>query len=201
MDEETKMDNLVMSSPNLIIFSTIFILFLYHFRGPIIIGVSELRIRQRGVLDVGLDVLETIRYSTETVWNMLSVFVVTPENAPDTDLTINNPRSRRKRRLLATMPGLEETSDGTLDETAMQSSSRGGDGARNLNEKAASLQRQRRPREIEPAFLNPDQYPPDWLLYHPVHGMIRREELVKINGDTQSHSSNGIEKQKRLDYG
>eukprot|EP00547_Thalassionema_nitzschioides_P015094 CAMPEP_0194240804 /NCGR_PEP_ID=MMETSP0158-20130606/6873_1 /TAXON_ID=33649 /ORGANISM="Thalassionema nitzschioides, Strain L26-B" /LENGTH=237 /DNA_ID=CAMNT_0038975589 /DNA_START=34 /DNA_END=747 /DNA_ORIENTATION=+ len=205
MDGSTKMDNLVLNSPNLIILFTISILVLYHFRGPLIVGVCELRIRQRGLLDVGLDVLETIRYSIETAWNMLSVFVVTPENATDTltDVTINNPRSRRKRRLLATMPELEETSIKNENATVIPSSTLVGNGVRNLHthdQTLASLERQKRPGEIEPAFLDPDEYPPGWLLYHPVHGMIRKEELIEINGDLQSHSSNGIGKQKQSDF-
>lgn len=152
---------------------------------------------------MGLDVLETIRYAIETAWNMLSFFVVTPENAPDTltDVTINNPRSRRKRRLLATMPELEETSDETENEMeSLPSFATGGTRNANINnEQCASLKPRQKSGEIEPAFLDPDQYPPGWLLYHPDYGIIRKEELIDRNGDAQSNSCNGIGKQNKKD--
>ena len=35
---------------------------------------------------------------------------------------------------------------------------------------------------LEPAFLNEEQYPIGWLVYHPKHGVITREKLLEMEG-------------------
>jgi len=37
--------------------------------------------------------------------------------------------------------------------------------------------------EIEPAFLNEKDYPPGWLVYHPVLGVVKKEEADQFDGD------------------
>jgi hypothetical protein len=49
-------------------------------------------------------------------------------------------------------------------------------------------QQQQQP-EIEPAFLNEQDYPPGWLVYHPVLGVVPKEQADQY--DKSSHSRQG----------
>ena len=35
---------------------------------------------------------------------------------------------------------------------------------------------------LEPTFLTEEEYPPGWLVYHPVHGVITREKALEWDG-------------------
>lgn len=41
-------------------------------------------------------------------------------------------------------------------------------------------------REIEPAFLREEDYPPGWLVYHPVHGVISKLDADKIRREGEA---------------
>jgi hypothetical protein len=42
-------------------------------------------------------------------------------------------------------------------------------------------------KEIEPAFLNEQDYPPGWLIYHPVLGVVAKEEADQYDREQHSH--------------
>ena len=41
--------------------------------------------------------------------------------------------------------------------------------------------------DIEPAFLNDQDYPPGWLVYHPLLGVVSKEDADKYDKDQQQH--------------
>ncbi|CAJ1967166.1 unnamed protein product [Cylindrotheca closterium] len=49
-------------------------------------------------------------------------------------------------------------------------------GAKEELPKRPSLKQPQPPPELEPAFLNPQDYPPGWLVYHPKLGVVAKEE-------------------------
>jgi hypothetical protein len=51
---------------------------------------------------------------------------------------------------------------------------------------------QQRPQpELEPAFLNEQDYPPGWLVYHPVLGVVPKEQADQY-GKSSSHGGGGM---------
>ena len=43
--------------------------------------------------------------------------------------------------------------------------------------------------DLPPAFENEEDYPPGWLVYHPVHGVITRERLLELErGESVTHT-------------
>ena len=43
-------------------------------------------------------------------------------------------------------------------------------------------------RDLAPAFENAEDYPPGWLMYHPVHGVITRERFLELErGESVTH--------------
>ncbi|KAL3931451.1 MAG: hypothetical protein SGBAC_011301 [Bacillariaceae sp.] len=49
-------------------------------------------------------------------------------------------------------------------------------GAAELRPTNPSLKQSQPPPELEPAFLNPEDYPPGWLVFHPELGVVAKEE-------------------------
>jgi hypothetical protein len=42
--------------------------------------------------------------------------------------------------------------------------------------------------ELEPAFLKESDYPPGWMVYHPVLGVVSKEEADKYNKGIQQQT-------------
>ena len=96
----------------------------------------------------------------------------------------NAPRGRRRnmavqasRMTTSRMPELEETDANKLQADQASISSR------NLNIKP-----------LEPAFLRDEDYPPGWLVFHPVLGVVAKVEADKFK---QEHDQNRITELKQ----
>jgi len=144
--------------------------FYYHhyFNAEPILGwLSE-----RGFLDIFLDIWETIAFYLRTVWNMLNVFLSVPDNnnGGGGGLQQNQPTTttttRRGRH--AAMPALEEPIRNGHHTPVLLEATTSGNG--NDNDKTTHV--------VEPAFLDPKQYPPGWLVYDPKLGVVPREYIA-----------------------
>lgn len=52
-----------------------------------------------------------------------------------------------------------------------------------------SLKQSQPPPELEPAFLNPEDYPPGWLVFHPELGVVSKEEADAHDGGKANPAS------------
>mmetsp|Transcript_43112 Transcript_43112/g.104333 ORF Transcript_43112/g.104333 Transcript_43112/m.104333 type:complete len:294 (+) Transcript_43112:143-1024(+) len=65
-------------------------------------------------------------------------------------------------------------------------------GAQEELPKKPNLKQSQPPPELEPAFLNPEDYPPGWLVFHPELGVVSKEEADAYDhhGETNQASEN-----------
>jgi hypothetical protein len=123
----------------------------------------DIRVQQRGLLDSCLDVWDTIAFYLQTVWRMLNVFISVPDNNDTLQQQQNGgPTTRRSRGRHGAMPELEEPIPNGNGSTAVVVDER---------EEQGSVEQY----AIEPAFLDPKQYPPGWLVYDPKLGVVSKE--------------------------
>jgi hypothetical protein len=123
---------------------------------------TDIRVQQRGLLDICLDIWDTVAFYLQTVWRMLNVFISVPDNNNSLQQQQQQnggttATTRRSRGRHGAMPELEEplqNGNGTsvVDETQAEHAI-----------------------ELEPAFLDPKQYPPGWLVYDPKLGVVPKE--------------------------
>lgn len=62
----------------------------------------------------------------------------------------------------------------------------------NEKEKALPAPRPKKRDEIEPAFLKEEDYPPGWLVYHPVLGVVPKTEADRYREEEELRTRNGI---------
>ena len=133
--------------------------------GPMLARIQILQTREWSFVDLWLDLVETIKFYVDTCWNvMLKVLIAVSDNDLSENVEETRPRIdpvRRTRRLNNAMPELEETAAE----------------GENSDESEPSMVS----AEIEPSFLDTKDYPTGWLIYDPILG-IRRQEEVVANG-------------------
>ena len=134
--------------------------------------------RQLGFVDGLLDLVETIKHYKEVAWNHVlhmvmafssedaslhsqeSISTIITSNVSNANNEGNIPRKRRFNLNHNFMPELEDiSSDETTPLVGLTISTSN-------------------PAEIEPAFLDPKDYPNAWLVFHPKLGIIRHDEVA-----------------------
>lgn len=108
--------------------------------------------------------VERIKFYVDAGWNMVhNVLMAVCENDPSHNSQESRPGIdpvRRTRRLNNAMPELEEI-------------------AAEATHTEESTPRTALPvAEIEPAFLDTQDYPAGWLIYDPKLGIVRQEEVL-----------------------
>jgi hypothetical protein len=122
-----------------------------------------------------------------------------PENAAALSPARNRVRRRRIRReTSSSMPELEDVPDseqtggppGGFPENSSSFAINGtSDAIRNRHAEPEILRRnnvpipQQRANDIEPAFLNDRDYPPGWMVYHRVLGVVPKTEADRYDRD------------------
>ena len=74
-------------------------------------------------------------------------------------------------------------------------------GALEKRGKPPNLKQPQPPPDLEPAFLNPEDYPPGWLVFHPELGVVSKEEADAYDQNNEKEMETNTESQKQqLDH-